>query len=267
MTLVHPTAIVASGASLGADVSVGAYSIIGPEVELGDGVLVMEHVAITGRTRVGARTRIHPFAALGQPPQHLGHKGEPTALTIGSDNLIREHVTMNTGTAHGGGETRIGCHGFFMVGIHVAHDCQIGDRVIMANNATLGGHVSIGDDAVIGGLSAVHQFVRVGRQAMVGGMSGIGQDVIPFALALGARARLAGLNVVGLRRRGMPESDIAMLRTAYRHAFEGEGGLDDRLDGMLQAAGGNEPVAELVAFIRARSRRGLLYPRRRTGGA
>ena len=267
MDVVHPTAIVASGARLGADVSVGAFSTVGPEVELGDGVVVLEHVAITGRTRIGARTRIHPFAALGQPPQHLGHKGEPTALAIGSDNIIREHVTMNTGTTHGGGETRIGSHGFFMVGIHVAHDCRIGDRVIMANNATLGGHVTIGDDAVIGGLSAVHQFVRVGRHAMVGGMSGIGQDVIPFALALGARARLSGLNVVGLRRRGMPEPDIALLRTAYRQVFEGDGGLDQRLDAVMRVASGNESVAELVAFIRSRSRRGLLYPRRRTGGA
>ena len=267
MAFVHPTAIVESGAVLGADVSVGAFSVIGPQVELGDGVVVSAHVMIAGRTRIGARTRIHPFAVLGDPPQHLGHRGEPTGLTIGSDNIIREHVTINLGTVHGGGETRIGSHGFFMVGIHVAHDCRIGDRVIMANNATLGGHVFIDDDVVIGGLSAVHQFVRIGRQAMVGGMSGVGQDVVPFALAVGSRARLSGLNVVGLKRRGMAEHDLAALRTTYRIVFDGDGRLDERLDAAMASAGGSMPAVEVVTFIRSRSRRGLLYPRRRVGGS
>ena len=267
MPLVHPTALVEPGARLGSEVSVGAFCAIGPEVELGDQVAVAAHVVIAGRTRIGARTRIHPFAALGQPPQHLGHRGEPTVLSIGTDNVIREHVTMNTGTVEGGGETRIGNRCFFMVGIHVAHDCRIGDRVIMANNATLGGHVSIGDDVVIGGLSAVHQFVRIGRQAMSGGMSGVGQDVVPFALAVGSRARLTGLNLVGLRRRGMPAADIALLRTAYRLLFDGDGHLADRLERVVEACGHSAPVRELVGFARADSPRHLLHPRRRHGGA
>ena len=265
MAAVHPTSIVERGAELGEDVSIGAYCTIGPDVELGDGVAVAAHVAIAGRTRIGARTRIHPFASLGQPPQHFGYKGEATLLSIGTDNIIREHVTMNTGTAAGGGETRIGNHGFFMVGIHVAHDCRIGDRVIMANNATLGGHVTIGDDVVIGGLSAVHQFVRIGRQAMIGGMSGIVQDVVPFALAVGSRARLVGLNVVGLRRRGMAADDIRRLRTAYGQLFDGPGCLSQRIDAVAAGAADSGPVMELLEFIRGPSKRGLLHPRRRDG--
>jgi UDP-N-acetylglucosamine acyltransferase len=267
MALIHPTAIVEHGAKLGAGVSVGAFSTVGPEVELGDSVTVAAHVAIAGRTRIGARTRIHPFASLGQPPQHLGHKGEATALSIGTDNIIREHATMNTGTVEGGGETRIGNHCFFMVGIHVAHDCQIGNRVIMANNATLGGHVTIADDVVVGGLSAIHQFVRIGRQAMVGGMSGIGQDVIPFALAVGSRARLVGLNVVGLKRRSMAASDIAALHTAYRLVFEADGAMADRLATVTANCGDSVPAMEVVTFIQTLSGRRLLYPRRRRHGA
>ena len=265
MTCIHPTAIVEPGARLGARVAVGAFCSIGPEVELGDDVSVAAHVVIAGRTRIGARSRIHPFASLGQPPQHLGHKGEPTALSIGSDTIIREHATMNTGTVEGGGETRIGNDCFFMAGIHVANDCRIGDRVIMANQATLGGHVTIADDVVVGGLSAVHQYVRIGRLAMIGGMSGVVMDVIPFALAAGARARLAGLKVVGLKRRGLAEPDIAALRTAYRLVFEGEGRLGERLDAAMATAGASTPVAELVTFIRNLSGRRLLYPRRHHG--
>jgi len=265
MAHIHPTAIVEPGARLGAGVSVGAYSTIGPEVELGDGVAVAGHVAIAGRTRIGARSRIHPFASLGQPPQHLSHKSEATTLSIGRDTIIREHATMNTGTVEGGGETRVGDQCFFMAGIHVAHDCRIGDRVIMANQATLGGHVTIADDVVVGGLSAVHQYVRIGRLAMIGGMSGVAMDVIPFTLATGSRARLAGLNVVGLKRRGMTEPDMAALRTAYRLVFDGEGRLGERLDAALAAGGDNAAVAELVGFIRNLSERRMLYPRRRQG--
>ena len=265
MAHVHPTAIVEPGARLGAGVSVGAFSTIGSEVELGDGVTVAGHVVIAGRTRIGARCRIHPFASLGQPPQHLGHRGEATALSIGSDTTIREHATLNTGTVEGGGETRVGNHCFLMAGVHVAHDCRIGDRVIMANHATLGGHVTIADDVVVGGLSAIHQFVRIGRLAMIGGLSGIVMDVIPFGLATGSRARLAGLNVVGLKRRGMAEPDIAALHTAYRLVFDGEGRLGERLDAATAAAGDNASVAELVGFIRNLSERRLLYPRRRQG--
>ena len=173
MSGIHPTAIVDAAAKIGGKVSVGPYSIVGPDVALGDGVELMSHVVVDGRTSIGANTRIFPFASIGLPPQDLKYNGEPSVLEIGSDNVIREHVTMNPGTEGGGMITRIGDGCLFMIGAHVAHDCQIGDHSILVNNATLGGHVQIGEWAIIGGLSAVHQYVRIGRHAMVGGMSGV----------------------------------------------------------------------------------------------
>ena len=214
MTRIHPTAIVEAGATLGDDVSVGPFSVIGPEVELGAGAVVEAHVVIGGRTRIGPRTHIFPFASIGLKPQDLKYKGETSELVIGADNQIREHVTMNPGTEGGGLVTRVGNNCLFMVGAHVAHDCQVGNNVIMANNATLAGHVMVGDNAIIGGLSAVHQFVRIGRHAMVGGMSGVEQDVIPFGSVMGDRAHLQGLNLVGLKRHGFEREDIHTLRNA-----------------------------------------------------
>lgn len=260
MIHVHPTAIVEDGAILGSGVTVGPYCNIGPEVSLGDGVVLHSHVVVAGRTSIGSGTVIFPFASIGHSPQDLKYSGEPSVLEIGSDNVIREHVTMNPGTEGGGMLTRIGDGCLFMMASHVAHDCQICDHVILVNNATLGGHVEIGDWAIIGGLSAVHQFVRIGRHAMVGGMSGVENDVIPYGSVVGNRAHLSGLNLVGLRRRGFSRGDIHDLRRAYRLIFAPEGTLQERLADVSELFSGVEPVMEIVEFTGADSSRSICQP-------
>jgi UDP-N-acetylglucosamine acyltransferase len=262
---IHPTAIVHPKAELGSGVVIGPYSTVGAGVVLGDRVRLVSHVVVDGRTRVGADTVLFPFASLGQPPQDLKYKGEPSRLEIGARNRIREQVTMNPGTQGGGMVTRVGDDGLFMVGAHVAHDCIIGDRVIMANNATLGGHVQLGDDVIIGGLSAVHQFVRIGAHAMVGGMSGVEQDVIPFGVVLGDRARLSGLNLVGLERRGFAREDIQNLRTAYRMLFGPDGTFAERLEEVAGMFPANPHVGRMIEFIRAKASRSLCQPRATNG--
>ena len=202
MTEIHPTAIVEPGARLGEGVVIGPYCCVGGKVELGDGVRLHSHVVVAGKTTIGPNTQIYPFASIGHPPQDLKYKGEESELVIGANNVIREHATMNPGTAGGGLITRIGDNCLFMVGAHVAHDCDIASNVILANNATLAGHVAVDEFAILGGLSAIHQFCRIGRHAMIGGMSGVENDVIPYGSVTGNRARLEGLNIVGLRRRG-----------------------------------------------------------------
>lgn len=261
MTKIHPTAIIEPGASIGADVAIGPYCCVGADVTLGDRVQLQSHIVVAGRTEVGDDTRVFPFASIGHPPQDLKYKGEPSTLVIGRNNVIREHVTMNPGTEGGGMVTRVGDGCLFMVGSHVAHDCKIGDQVIMANNATLGGHVEIGDFAILGGLSAVHQFVRIGRHAMIGGMSGVEQDVIPYGSVMGDRARLSGLNIVGLKRRGFSRENIHALRTAYRLLFAQEGAFAERLDDVVEMFEGNETVMEIVSFMRAASSRGVCQPK------
>ena len=200
MATIHPTAIIEDGAQLGENVSIGAYSVIGPEVTLGDGVTLESHVVVGGVTSIGAGTHIFPFASIGLQPQDLKFQGEVSRLEIGSNNVIREHVTMNPGTEGGGLLTKVGNDCLFMVGAHVAHDCQVSDHVILVNSATLAGHVEVGEFAIVGGLSAVHQFVRIGKHAMIGGMSGVENDVIPYGTVTGNRAHLLGLNLVGLKR-------------------------------------------------------------------
>lgn len=261
MAAIHPTAIVEPGARLGNDVMIGPYSCIGPDVELGDGVSISAHVVVGGRTTIGPRTRIFPFASIGLPPQDLKYHGETSTLRIGADNTIREHVTMNPGTEGGGMLTSVGDRCLFMVGAHVAHDCKVGNGVIMANNATLAGHVEIGDHAVLGGLSAVHQFVRIGQHAMIGGMSGVEQDVIPYGSVMGDRARLAGLNVVGLKRRNFSRDEIHALRSAYRMIFAAEGTLAERIEDAAEMFKSTPAVMDIVAFIRADSSRAICQPR------
>jgi UDP-N-acetylglucosamine acyltransferase len=258
---IHPTAIVDPRAELAPDVEIGPYSVVGPQVRLMEGVRVSSHVAIDGRTTIGPGTVIFPFASIGHIPQDLKYAGEPSELVIGANNRIREHVTMNPGTAGGGMVTRVGDDCLFMVGSHVAHDCKVGDHVIMANNATLAGHVEIGEWAILGGLSAVHQFVRIGRHAMIGGMSGVEHDVIPYGSVLGNRARLAGLNIIGLKRRGFTREQIHTLRTAYRLLFAQEGTMTERLSDVEEIYHDNEVVMEIVAFIRADSTRAICQPR------
>jgi UDP-N-acetylglucosamine acyltransferase len=261
MPAIHPTAVVEPGARIGSDVTIGPYACIGPGVELGDGVTIMAHVVVGGRTSIGPRTRIFPFASIGLPPQDLKYHGEDSVLRIGADNTIREHVTMNPGTEGGGMMTAVGDRCLFMVGAHVAHDCKVGNNVIMANNATLAGHVEIGDHAVLGGLSAVHQFVRIGQHAMIGGMSGVEQDVIPYGSVMGDRARLAGLNVVGLKRRNFSRDEIHALRSAYRMIFAAEGTMAERIEDAASMFKDAPAVMDIVAFIRADSSRAICQPR------
>jgi len=260
MPAIHPTAIVADGAELGPDVRIGPYCTLGPEVRLGDGVELISHVVVAGRTEIGARTRIFPFATVGLPPQDQKYAGEPSRLVVGARNIIREHVTMHPGTASGGMVTRIGDDGLFMVGCHVAHDCAIGDHVILVNNATMGGHVQIDDYAILGGLSAVHQFVRIGAHSMVGGASAVGADVIPYGLVTGNRALLNGLNIIGLKRRAFERDTIHTLRGAYRLLFAPEGSFEERLADVTEMFGNCDPVMDIVNFVRRSSQRGICQP-------
>ena len=260
MAEIHPTAIVESGARLGRGVVVGPFCTVGPDVVLEDDAKLISHVVVAGRTTVGPRTTIYPFASIGTPPQDLKYKGEPSRLAIGADNVIREHATMNTGTEGGGMLTRIGDGGLFMMGAHVAHDCAVGNHVIFANNATLGGHVVVDDYAIIGGLAAVHQFCRIGAHAIIGGVSAVVQDVIPYGSASGDRARLIGLNVVGLRRRNFSRTDIQALRTAYRLLFAEEGTLAERIDDVAQMYADNDAVMDIVGFMRSDSTRAICQP-------
>lgn len=260
MARVHASAVVEDGARLADDVSIGPFCRVGPEAVLEGGVRLESHVAVHGRTRIGAGTRIFPFASIGHQPQDLKYAGEASELFIGKNNVIRENVTMNPGTAGGGMVTRVGDNCLFMAGSHVAHDCALGNHVIMANGAVLGGHVSIGDFAILGGLSAVHQFVRIGAQAMIGGMSGVENDIIPFASAMGNRARLGGLNLVGLKRRGFGRDDIHKLRAAYRELFAEGATLQERLAAVAARYADCAPVRQVVDFLGQPSQRGVCLP-------
>ncbi len=266
MPPIHPTAVIAPGARIAEDVTIGPYSIVGEDVVLSSGVRLEAHVVVGGRTTIGAGTRIFPFAAIGLEPQDLKYRGEESRLLIGRNNTIREYVTMNPGTAGGGMVTRVGDACLFMVGVHIAHDCQIGNHVVMANNATLAGHVIVEDHAILGGLSAVHQFVRIGRHAMVGGMSGIERDVIPYGQVMGDRARLTGLNIIGMQRRGFSRDEIQGLRNAYQLLFSADGTFLERVEEAALRFKDNSPVADIIAFIRADSSRALCQPKGIDGG-
>ena len=265
MTDIHPTAIVDPSAQIGDNVVIGPFSCVGGEVVIGDGVELKSHVVLDGRTTIGRDCAIFPFASIGHRPQDLKYSGEDSVLNIGERNIIREYVTMNPGTQGGGMETRVGDDNLFMVGAHVAHDCIVGNHVIMANNATLAGHVIVGDFAIIGGLAAVHQFCRIGRHAMIGGMSGVENDIIPYASVMGGRASLSGLNLVGLKRRGFTKDEIGSLRVAYRQLFAEEGLLSKRIEDVAKQFPDLEAVMEIVEFIRADSSRGLTQPRSTNG--
>ncbi|MFQ8431661.1 acyl-ACP--UDP-N-acetylglucosamine O-acyltransferase [Amaricoccus sp. W119] len=257
---IHPTAIVEDGAEIGAGARVGPYCVIGPEVVLGEGVVLQSHVAVAGITRVGAGTRIFPFASIGHAPQDLKYRGERSELIIGANNSIREHVTMNPGTEGGGGVTRVGDGGLFMMSVHVGHDCVVGDGVILANNATLAGHVILDDNVILGGLAAIHQHVRIGRGAMIGGLAGVVADVIPYGSVIGERAHLAGLNLVGLKRRGADRAQIHGLRAAFGELFAEGGSLRERADGVAASHAGNPLVEEVLRFISAESSRSFTVP-------
>jgi len=257
---IHPTAIVDPAAELGTDVEIGPYSMVGAKAKLGDRTRLVSHVVIDGDTRLGEDCVVHPFAMLGAAPQHLAHRGEDTRLEIGARNVIREHVTMHAGTAMGGGVTRVGSDGLFMVNTHVAHDCVVGDRVAMANAAALGGHVSIGDFVFVGGLVGVHQHTRIGRYAFIGASAMVTKDVIPFGSVWGNHAHLEGLNLVGLKRRGFTRGAINDLRSAYRLLFGPEGTFQERLEDAGRVFAHSAEVREIVDFIRADASRPLCLP-------
>jgi UDP-N-acetylglucosamine acyltransferase len=257
---IHPTAIVEPGAVIGPGCRIGPYSVLGPEVVLGEAVTLISHVAVAGVTRIGDGTTVWPFASVGHAPQDLKYRGERTELVIGRRNRIREHATMSPGTEGGGGATRIGDDNLFMMGCHVGHDCSLGNQIVMANNATLAGHVAVGDQVVMGGLCAVHQFVRIGRGAMIGGLAGVVADVIPYGSVAGERAHLIGLNLVGLKRRGLERADINGLRAAYGELFAAGRTLQERMREVEGKWAGNPLVGEIARFVSTDSRRSFTVP-------
>ena len=251
---IDPTARVDSKAVIGADVTIGPFCTIGPNVKIGDGCVLQSHVNIEGHTTLGARNKISPFVSLGGPPQSIKYAGQPTRLEIGSDNTIREHVTMNIGTAEDGGLTKVGDRNFIMTGTHVAHDCKVGNDITFANNILLGGHTVIGDRVTFGGGAAVRQFVRIGEGAMIVGLSGIRADVIPFAIAHGPLAGLVGLNVIGLRRRGVTKEGLHKIRDAYQAIFFGEGTFKERVANLPRHFSDEPMIVKILDFIKAAKR-------------
>ena len=259
---IHPTAIVAEGAELADGVSIGPFCVVGEHARIGAGTRLASHVVIEGRTELGAQNTVGAFAVLGGPPQHLAYAGEDTQLVVGDHNVIREHATMNIGTIRGGGVTRVGSHGYYMIESHVGHDCQVGDHVVLTKQATLGGHCLIGDHVIVGGLAAVHQFTRVGRHAMIGGLAAVVKDVIPYGSVWGNHAHLEGLNLVGLKRRGFTRESINTLRAAYRLLFADEGTLQERIADTEETYGTTPEVMEILEFIRADASRPICLPQR-----
>ena len=260
MSTIHPSALVHPSALLGDGVQIGPWCTVGPGVELAENVTLVSHVVVQQDTTIGARTVVHPFAVIGGDPQHNGYRGEPVRLEIGTDNSIREHCTFNRGTPQGTGVTRIGSNGLFMTGAHVGHDAVVGDTVVMANQATLGGHARIGDKVFLGGLCAVHQNGRVGQGAIVGGLAAVTRDVIPYGSAWGNHARLHGLNLIGLKRKGYGKDAVRRLLAAFRDLFEADGVFADRLHKVETQYVDLVEIMEIVAFIREGGKRPLCLP-------
>lgn len=257
---VHPSAVVEAGAVIGPGCVIGPFSIVGPEVTLGANVTLKSHAVVTGWTDVGEGTTIWPFAVVGEVPQDLKFRGERTRLIVGARCRIREGATLNTGTEGGGGVTRVGDDCLFMTGAHVGHDAQVGSRVILANQAAVAGHCEIGDDVIIGGLSGIHQWVRIGRGAIIGAVTMVTNDVMPHGLVQAPRGELEGLNLVGLKRRGIDRAEITALRAAYQMLAQGEGTFMDRARRLAEETD-SEHVREITDFILAQSGRSFLTPK------
>ena len=257
--MIHKSAIIDPKAKISTNVKVGPYSIIGPNVEIGEGSEIQSHVSIIGNTKIGKNNKIYSFASLGNDPQDLKFVGEETKLEIGNNNKIREYVTINPGTKGGGGLTKIGNNCLFMVSSHIAHDCLVGNNVILANNVPLGGHAEIEDNVIIGGNSAVQQFTRVGRFAMIGGMCGVVRDIIPYGIAHGNRSVLQGLNLIGLRRKNIPNKEIMILSDAYKEIFKNEN-LTQNLSNLSEDFKKNELVIEVVNFLEKDKKRPICTP-------
>lgn len=260
-TNIHPTAYVEPGAQLGEGVTIGAFAHVGPHVVLGDGVEVMSHAVVMNDTTIGANTRIFPHAVIGGAPQNNAYKGERTTLSVGANNVIREGVTMNIGTGNARGYTTVGDNCMFLCYSHVAHDCVLGNNITFANNVMVGGHATIGDFVIIGGGAGVHQFCEIGHHAFIGGVSAVVNDVIPFGMVVGSRAYLSGLNLVGMKRSGMPRTDINALRHAYKELFADNGQtLRDKATALLQAYPGSASVRDMAEFILSDSKRKFMTP-------
>lgn len=259
MPKIHPTALVEAGAKLADDVEVGPFCIVGPEVTIGAGSRLISHVNIAGRTTLGDRTVVYPFASLGTAPQWIGLGDEPTELVIGNDNVIRESVSMNKGSVQGGGVTRVGNNNYFMVYAHVAHDCIVGNNNVFANSATLGGHVEVGDNVFLGGLAAVQQKTRIGSFAMLGGVCAITSDIIPYGMASGQRARMIGVNMVGMKRRKMSPESVSAVRSTYRSLFF-SATLESGIDKAVEECGGDPAARLILDFVQSRGARHLCRP-------
>jgi len=257
--MIHQTALIDPKAKIHSSVKVGPYSVIGAKVEIDKNTEVQSHVSIVGNTKIGKSNKIYPFASIGNDPQDLKFQGEETKLEIGNNNKIREYVTINPGTSGGGGITKVGNNCLFMVSAHIAHDCYVGDNVILANNVPLGGHAHVEDNVIIGGNSAVQQFTRVGRSAMIGGMCGVVRDIIPYGIAHGNRSILQGLNLIGLRRKNIPNQDIMILLDAYKEIFKNEN-LTENLNNLSKELRINELVSEVVSFIEKDKKRPICNP-------
>ena len=265
---VHPTAVVEDGAVLGAGVTIGPFCHVGPRVVLEDGVCLRSHVSVTGITRIGEGCDLYPGVVLGGDGQIRNNSFTEGRLEIGPDCVLREMVSMNVGSQKGGGITRVGVGGYFMANSHVGHDCMVGDNVTFANSVALGGHVEIGDGVIFGGLAAVQQFCRVGKGAMVGGLTGVNRDVIPYAMAFGDHVELAGLNLIGLKRRGLSRDTINAMRATFRSVFYGSGGgMTERARAAKAQHAGIAEVAEIADFILADAKQELCLARRRGDAA
>jgi UDP-N-acetylglucosamine acyltransferase len=259
-TTIHPTALIDPKAQLGTGVHIGPYCVVGPEVILGDNVELIGHVSLSGRVNIGADCKLYPFVSMGYPPQDFKHRGGEVGIEIGARCTFRENVNIHPGTDIGKPITRIGHDCYFMVGTHLAHEGQMGNHVVVSNGAQIGGNVTIGDNVTLGGLCAIHQHTRIGGHAFIGGMATVTSDVIPYGFVLGNAARLAGLNVVGLKRNGFSKDSIRELRAAYRLLFAQEGTFAERLEDTSKLYNNHDLVHEIVAFIRAEKHRPLCMP-------
>ena len=257
--MIHNTAVIDPKAKISSGVCIGAFTVIGPNVEIGENTIIQSHVSIIGNTKVGKNNKIYPFASIGNDPQDLKFDGEVTKLEIGDNNKIREYVTVNPGTRGGGGLTKIGNNCLFMVSSHIAHDCLVGDNVILANNVPLGGHAHIEENVIIGGNSAVQQFTRVGKSSMIGGMCGVVRDIIPYAMVHGNRSILQGLNLIGLRRKNIPNKEILVLTEAYKEIFKDEN-LTTNLKNLKQEFRKNELVNDVIKFLEKDKKRPICTP-------
>ena len=257
--MIHKTAIIDKKAKISETAIIGPYSIVGPNVQIDEKTIVESHVNLSGHTKIGKNNKIYPFASIGSNPQDLKYKGEKTELIIGNNNIIREYVTANPGTSGGGSITKIGNNNLLMIGVHIAHDCIIGNNIVIANSAAIAGHAEIEDDVIIGGNCGIQQFSRIGKMAMIGGMTGISRDVIPYGISYGNRNYLNGINLIGLRRRNIPNKDIITLTEAYKEIFKTEQ-LHDNLKNLNGKFKENNYVKEIVNFINKDKKRPICTP-------